>query len=193
MSDADTFISFYVKWPVPWVMLFVEAPIDAVSDAYEESLKRPVERNLPISPAGELSGLPFNTVVQVQGSDWVIVFHEFDGVIPVLGGFHHRVLEFAGGEGSLVTECNLCVPFESPIKYRTRRDQEANDDYYNHSNRKRPKEHNVGNYSEVFDEFGIRPVCVERSQSGSVLLPNSDSEKNVVRVDAADSKWFDSP
>ena len=169
--------------------------MDAVSAAYEKYLKQPLQHDVPIrSGLDERVILPGLMVIQVQDSDWVCVMHGYyDGSeVPVLSGFRHCVLEFAGTDDGWVSDCNMCVPFQKPIRYRIRyrirTDASVVDEFHDASGHQVPSSERqrniVRSYADVFSEYGIRPVLIGRDTTGAIVT--SDTERRrIVCVNAA--------
>ncbi|NNJ26893.1 hypothetical protein [Alienimonas chondri] len=58
-----------------WVVLFAQAPMDAVSEAYGEAAGAEVTRDVPVTATDEAMYGPSGTIAQVEGSDWVQICH----------------------------------------------------------------------------------------------------------------------
>ena len=58
-----------------WVVLFAQAPMDAVSAAYGGAVGAEVARGVPVTTTDENGYGPSGTVARVKGSDWVQVCH----------------------------------------------------------------------------------------------------------------------
>ena len=190
MQIASEFLGFLGSYPADWAMLFVEAPMDATSQAYEHYLEKPLHQDVDVESPHD-SGLcfPQYIVCEILDCDWIMVLHGgAEHGIPLLSGFRHRVLELSGSEGDQIHCCNLCIPFESSIKFRTKRTLDDDAEIYDCTGEPQPHDENlrrVASYVEVLNSLGIRPVILGRSTDGGVAAP-PESMDRIVRVDAAD-------
>jgi hypothetical protein len=134
-------------------------------------------------------GPPEGAVVQVAGSEWVILFHHWRLIaeFPVLSGIGTRTLEFGGDDSNRAQTCNLFTPSKPVLRYRVASVQEEEDKYYHESGiarSQRPKAVDVSSYDPVFDELGIVPVFVSVSREGRILVKEEDRPR-IMRADLA--------
>jgi hypothetical protein len=189
MHNGSTFQRRAGNFGVNWTVKFVEAPIDRVSDCYAAFLNREISRGVPVEVAAAPEAPPEGAVVQVAGSEWVILFHHWRrfAEFPVLSGIGTRVLEFGGDDSQRAHTCNLFTPSKPVMRYRVASVQEEEDEYCHESGipkSRRPKTIVVSSYDHAFDELGIVPIFVSLSREGHILVKDEDRPR-IVRADLA--------
>ena len=140
MNRPDTFQDYVGDFGnYSWIVLFVNAPMDAVSNLYTETLQREMVHNLPIttsSPKQADQYDPTGAVVQVIDSDWVIIFHHVGRYIPLDSvadfsqSLNAQVLVFAGEDTSGAVDCQLYSPESPKTRYQTTEDFEEEAEIY---------------------------------------------------------------
>lgn len=198
MSTSRTFLQFVADFgEFSWFVMFIKAPIDAVSDAYSKAVGREVARNVPVVGTEGGKCVPTGAVVQVSDSVWTIVFHllgqfdEFD-VASLAGDLGAQVLEFAGEDTSGAIECRLYSPGEGVTRYQTSEDSESEEELYDEMaeyaeeagvEMEQPEPSTiVASYEGLFESLGIQTVELTLAEDRSVVA----SEENAGRIERVD-------
>ena len=182
-----------------WVVLFVNAPMDAVSTLYAETLQREIVHNLPIttsSPKQADQYDPTGAVVQVIDSDWVIIFHHVGRYIPLesVSDFSQtlnaQVLVFAGEDTSGAVDCQLYSPENPKTRYQTTEDFEEEAEIYEEMAEEiaaagislQPSTI-IDSYEKLFESLGIQTIELTLDEHRSKAFVSGAYQNKIQRVD----------
>ncbi len=187
--DAESFQREAGSYGVDWTVNFVEAPMDAVSDAYANFRKCDIARSASIGSADSVQLPPVGVIVQLTDTEWIILFHQWSrfAEFPILSGINARTMEFGGSDGSPAHTCNLFTPSRPVVRYRVGSVADDDNEYFDvcgTAKSSRPKIRVVSSYGGVFDHYGIRPVFVYLDERRQVVT-TAEERDEIVRVDVA--------
>ena len=202
MGASETFQQFLGDFgEYSWVVLFVKAPIDIVSDTYAQNLSCEFDINIPISsilldPSEAYA--PIGTIVKIADSDWTIIFH----VVGDWSMFSSqslseklkvKVLEFSAEDTSGAVGCMLFSPNENPVSYLTNEDSEYQNEIHGESFEHAaefgieipPPENSiiVGSYEELFESLEIKTVNLSINENRTVVTIENNQRLQVLQVD----------
>ncbi|KAI9135151.1 hypothetical protein [Acaryochloris sp. CCMEE 5410] len=182
-----------------WVVLFVNAPLDAVSTLYAETLQREMVHNLPITASTTKQADqydPTGAVVQVIDSDWVIIFHHVGRYIPLdsVSDFSQtlnaQVLVFAGEDTSGAVDCQLYSPGNPKTRYQTTEDFEEEAEIYEEMAEEiaaagislQPSTI-IDSYEKLFESLGIQTIELTLDENRSKAFVSEVYQNKIQRVD----------
>lgn len=182
-----------------WVVLFVNAPMDAVSTLYAETLQREMVHNLPITASTTKQADqydPTGAVVQVIDSDWVIIFHHVGRYIPLDSvsdfsqNLNAQVLVFAGEDTSGAVDCQLYSPGNLKTRYQTTEDFEEEAEIYEEMAEEiaaagislQPSTI-IDSYENLFQSLGIQTIELTLDEHRSKAFVAEVYQNKIQRVD----------
>jgi hypothetical protein len=202
MVNSQTFQQFIGDFGTnSWLVLFVKAPIDIVSDTYARILSSEVDRNVPISltslDPSESYGAT-RVIVKITDTDWTIIFHiignddMFDAQ-QLSSKLDVSVLEFFASDTSATVGCRLFSPDEAAVSYLTSNDYEDEWEIYDESFEHAaefgveiPKPTGsiiIESYEDFFESLGIKTVNLSINESRTVVAIEDNQRSQVLQVD----------
>lgn len=200
MDKSDTFQDYVGDFGnYSWVVLFVNASIDVVSNLYGETLQREMVHNLPITtslPKQTDQYDPTGAVVQVIDSDWVIIFHQVGRYIPLdsVSDFSQKlrakVLVFSGEDTSGTVDCELFSPDNTKTRYQTTEDFEEEAEIYEEMAEElaaagiTPQPNTIiDSYEKLFQSLGIKTVELTLDENRSKAFASEAYQTQIQKVD----------
>lgn len=200
MDRSETFQDYIGDFGnYSWVVLFVNAPMDAVSNLYAETLQREMVHNLPTStslPKQAEQYDPTGAVVQVMDSDWVIIFHHVGRYIPLdsVSDFSQqlqaKVLVFSGEDTSGTVDCELFSPDNTKTRYQTTEDFEEEAEIYEEMAEElaaagvSPQPSTIiDSYEKLFQSLGIQTVELTLDENRSKAFVSEAYQHQIQRID----------
>ncbi|MFH5806183.1 hypothetical protein [Alienimonas sp. DA493] len=183
-----------------WVVLFAQAPMDAVSEAYGEAVGAAVVREVPVTATDEAAYGPDGTVAEVTGSDWVQVGHRIGVWEPFDAAafaetLNAPVLLFQGEDTSGSVSLERHAPGEPVRTYLTADDRDLMAEHAASIGTAPPPADAeiVDSYDAALESLGVVPVRLmvpapaagqnAPDGTGGVIAPEAEAAQ-LVRVDA---------
>ncbi|QDT15133.1 hypothetical protein [Alienimonas californiensis] len=183
-----------------WVVLFAQAPMDAVSEAYGKTVGQSVTENVPVTATDEAMYGPSGTIAQVKGSDWVQVCHrvgvweDFDAA-AFAETLNAPVLIFQGEDTSGSVSLERHAPGEPVQTFLTSDDRDLTQEHADSIGADPPPADAeiVEDYDAALASLGVVPVRLMIGApaagqdypdgTGGVIAPEAEAAK-LERVDA---------
>ena len=152
------------------VILFAQAPIDAVSDAYAAAVGSEIARGVPVTATAETGYGPVGTVAAVKGGDWTQICHrvgsyeEFDAA-AFSKTLNAPVVTFQAEDTSGWVGLTVHTPGgDPPRRFLTADDAEYQIGLYEDMGQDPPPGDDpaaaktVEDYDAFLDDLGVKPV-----------------------------------